>query len=519
MDVLSLNAPHAYTWSDYAVYASGFLTAIFLLFVALHAILIRYSVGKNEPPLLAGWIPYFGVGPYYGMHPVKFLQEAKKKHGSVFTIYAGGKVMTVVLDPDFHKDFFRSPDSRLMFWEPQHSVRLPEVLGAKFSAPAAAPLMQIIAKKLIPRYNRMPPIFEPEISYFFKTLMGDKGSVNLYAFMDHIVLGLSIQALCPAFSRNEEFYRLLERMEELSQAILKRPGALGNGILVECRAIRAKLDVYIREEMDKRIAEGPSRVPEREDLLDMVMEVYAGQDDMIMGSIVGTLFAAIANTTATAVYTIIHLLKDANLLKDVTEEVVTVLKAHGGRLTLESMKDLVFTEAVVMETLRMYATPLSIRETNEEITVGEYTIPKNRVVAISANVYMNDSEYFEEPDRYNPYRFMKSSPTGESESAKWIGFGGGRHMCKGMNLAKIELKMIIASLVNQYELTGFDGVLAPPEWVSLGVAFPQQRQTKFTYVRRDVPLVTPTVEVPLKDIINEVLSKDVVLNHEVISAA
>lgn len=52
-----------------------------------------------EPPLLKGWLPFFGVVLDYGKNPLTFLQSAQQKYGEIFTCKMAGKYFTFITDP------------------------------------------------------------------------------------------------------------------------------------------------------------------------------------------------------------------------------------------------------------------------------------------------------------------------------------------------------------------------------------------------------------------------------------
>lgn len=47
--------------------------------------------GPGEPPLIKGWLPYFGQALKFKKDPLGFLRTLQKQHGDIFTLLLGGK--------------------------------------------------------------------------------------------------------------------------------------------------------------------------------------------------------------------------------------------------------------------------------------------------------------------------------------------------------------------------------------------------------------------------------------------
>lgn len=63
---------------------------------------------------------------------------------------------------------------------------------------------------------------------------------------------------------------------------------------------------------------------------------------------------------------------------------------------------------------------------------------------------LHDPDYWEDVDRFNPHRFLDSdgklSPTPES----WLPFSAGRRVCLGESVAKPELFLVFATLLQKF---------------------------------------------------------------------
>lgn len=154
------------------------------------------------------------------------------------------------------------------------------------------------------------------------------------------------------------------------------------------------------------------------------------------------------------------------------------------RFEMETLMSCQYLEAVINETLR--CTPVAqrvVRLSSRDFYVKEYdfTIPINHDVSIAISNMMTDSDYWEEPEIFNPNRFMP-------ENARMIvpgsfqPFGLGPKQCIGKRFAMLEAKLCLATLVASYELNPAPGTKFPAELVSS--LFPTKMKNPIVIVKR-----------------------------------
>jgi len=466
-----------------------------------------------EPPFVSSWIPWLGAAFFYGLNPLKYLEQMHKENGPIFTLHVAGTPMTVIVPTDatqpFYDLFYRASNEEMSFFLPLENARLPEIIGRSFASLDES-LMGKITRKLIPRFSRLASDIDAEVQYLLdKHLTFDdkgEGNLELWSFSDSLILGMSALTLCRPLARNDEVLHLMKRLEELAQKLIISPGIIGEPILFQVRPIRARLHTILRAELHRRINERASADPDvaidesKIDLMDIMMETTPNDEQLIIDAIVGFLFGAVANTNAALVYILAHAAADHTHLASAEAEVKTTLAnvADASQEYLESsnLTGMKFVEALLLEVSRMYPIVLSMRTTRipvdlNKLGCGPYTVPANRVVAVSSALAMRNPEHFPQPDKFIPTRWLES---GAASAQRNYCFGQGRHMCKGMLLAKMEIKTVLARLLSRVELTAVTGDLTPsgvPEmnWVSLGLAYPKNSASaRLHYRRRTQPL-------------------------------
>ncbi len=137
----------------------------------------------------------------------------------------------------------------------------------------------------------------------------------------------------------------------------------------------------------------------------------------------------------------------------------------GGRPpTLQDLAELKYTEMVVKEAMRLYppAWILMSRTPLETVTVGGYQINPGDWIFICPYLMHRSPRYFEEPQRFDPERFTEVREK-ELPRYAYFPFGGGQRVCIGNSFAMMEMRLILATVAQQYKLILQPGQKIMPE--------------------------------------------------------
>jgi sterol 14-demethylase len=182
-------------------------------------------------------------------------------------------------------------------------------------------------------------------------------------------------------------------------------------------------------------------------------------DHEITGMLVAAMFAGHHTSSVTTAWTLIELLRHPRFLAEVQNE-IRGRYANGEK-----------TEGAVKEALRIHP-PLFIllRAALEDTEILGYRVKKGNWVAVSPMVAHRDEKVFENPLEFDPDRYL--APREEDRRPfTYISFGGGRHKCMGNAFAILQIKTIIAVLLNRYDFslvgdpveTDFQGLVLGPK--------------------------------------------------------
>jgi len=221
-----------------------------------------------------------------------------------------------------------------------------------------------------------------------------------------------------------------------------------------------QVDEILREEVAQR--RKSSDADTRADVLTMLMKARDdhGQEmsfQELRDELV-TMLVAGHETTATALgWTMVGLLQDSALCQKLRDELAGA--CENGRLVPEKIAKLELLDATVREGLRLHPiAPVVGRLLAKPIQLGGFDIPAGWVVAPSVYLAHHRASVFQNPERFEPERFLQSRPS----PSDWLPFGGGVRRCPGAAFATYEMKLVLSSILWRTQLRLKPGYVAKP---------------------------------------------------------
>jgi cytochrome P450 len=134
---------------------------------------------------------------------------------------------------------------------------------------------------------------------------------------------------------------------------------------------------------------------------------------------------------------------------------------------LEDLPRLTYVDAVVRETLRLYP-PLALqaRTPLRDDVIGGHRIPKGVRLFISSYVSHRHPDYWDEPERFDPDRFLDGRAAERAPYA-WFPFALGPRECIGVHFALLELRLIVATLAQAFRFEPHAGRPATTQDIAL----------------------------------------------------
>ena len=164
----------------------------------------------------------------------------------------------------------------------------------------------------------------------------------------------------------------------------------------------------------------------------------------------GVFFLAGHETTASALTWAVYMLASRpDILARLRAEIDAV--AEGGPVSFEHTRRMPFARAVFRETLRLYP-PITFmpRVALKPARIGGRTLRRGALVMIAPWTLHRHKSYWQEPDRFNPDRFLPEGEAAQTPGA-FIPFGAGPHTCVGAGFATAEGILVLARLARRFD--------------------------------------------------------------------
>jgi len=157
-----------------------------------------------------------------------------------------------------------------------------------------------------------------------------------------------------------------------------------------------------------------------------------------------------------------------------------------GQWTKAGLDRLIRVDSTIRESMRVsdlsyIAIPRMVAQSTGidfQQTGGLLHIPEGVRVCVPAHAIQRDPEYYSDPFIFNPFRFSdtdqviasRKAPSIATTTDNFLVFGHGRHACPGRFFAAQTMKLMLAYLVQHYEVAPIKRVLEKE--VSVGTARP-----------------------------------------------
>uniref|UniRef100_A0AC34RF78 Cytochrome P450 n=1 Tax=Panagrolaimus sp. JU765 TaxID=591449 RepID=A0AC34RF78_9BILA len=161
-------------------------------------------------------------------------------------------------------------------------------------------------------------------------------------------------------------------------------------------------------------------------------------------------FAGMETTVTTCKWGILMLILHPEIQKKAQQE----LDQLPEKIILADRMRLVYINALINEIQRTAnILPINLlRAVAEDVEIDGFKFPAGTMVLPQISIAMNDPEYFPDPEKFDPERFID-----ENQNLKKIDalmpFSLGKRQCLGESLARAELFLIFANLLRNFDFS------------------------------------------------------------------
>lgn len=277
-----------------------------------------------------------------------------------------------------------------------------------------------------------------------------EGEVLLAPELLHLTFDI-ISSMIASTSPGQETKDFCDDFKLVSQGLralpLNIPGFSFYGALKARERIGKRIQGYI----DGRLAQ-PSVV--HGDILESLMNLTDERgnklsSEEIIDMIVTFLLAGHDSSAHTAMWILIFLSQNPDKLQILMDELAQLLAEKGPSESLSATdyKRLTYLNWVIDETLRIVnISPFTFRKVMETTVCNGFTLPKDWNVALWLRAVHLDEDLYPDPYCFKPERWQDM----QLKPGMYAPFGLGGRSCIGMDLAKLELAVLVHNLVLNY---------------------------------------------------------------------
>ncbi|CAN8187957.1 unnamed protein product [Coccothraustes coccothraustes] len=209
--------------------------------------------------------------------------------------------------------------------------------------------------------------------------------------------------------------------------------------------IRDITDSLIEQCLDKKLgANAATQIP-KEKIVNLVNDLFGAGFDSI--------------TTALS-WSLMYLVTNPSIQKKIHEELDRTI-GRERRPRLSDRGTLPYTEAFILEMFRHSSfLPFTIpHSTTKDTVLNGYFIPKDTCVFINQWQVNHDEKLWKDPETFKPERFLSADGTkvSKEDGEQVLMFGLGKRRCIGENIARWQVFLFLATLLQQLEFSVCEG--------------------------------------------------------------
>jgi retinoid hydroxylase len=221
------------------------------------------------------------------------------------------------------------------------------------------------------------------------------------------------------------------------------------------QAARRNIVDYIRQVIQERAAQGD--LEQSTDVLSLLLNTvdedgHKFTEMQVINQAIGLLFAGSDTTSSLMSWLLFELGNCPEWRQRLRDELQQVMGHEA--ISMSHLRQLSNMTNVIKEGERLYPPAFAIsRMAISDIEYGGYLIPAGWFIFIFPMITHRLPEIYQDPDAFDPDRFASPREEDKKYPYSLIGFGGGIHSCIGVELAQMEMKIILSTLLQKYDWT------------------------------------------------------------------
>jgi cytochrome P450 len=149
-----------------------------------------------------------------------------------------------------------------------------------------------------------------------------------------------------------------------------------------------------------------------------------------------------------------HILANPEILRKLKEELISTMPSDGSLPPISKLEQSPYLSAVISEGFRRsYGVTQRLPRVSPDapLIYKDWVIPPGTPVSMTS-IFMHDNpQYFPNPEVFDPDRWLKADA--ERRLGKYlVNFSKGTRSCLGMNLAKAEIFLTLATIFHRFDM-------------------------------------------------------------------
>eukprot|EP01138_Halocafeteria_seosinensis_P014356 gb/GECG01014657.1/.p1 GENE.gb/GECG01014657.1/~~gb/GECG01014657.1/.p1 ORF type:complete len:506 (+),score=39.52 gb/GECG01014657.1/:1-1518(+) len=452
----------------------GSLLGLLGLFVVI-ALLIKNEIRAAKVASLPGppRIPIVGHIPYLLKAPWLQFDRWAREYGTIYRYFIWGNPMVVVSEPEEVKKIlttqnkqFPKDDWSYAYFKPilgngmvtssgerwKHSR---EVIKPKFhydSLERLHPIFIGAAQRVCKRWENKQTV---ELGLEFRTVTLEvisEVALGLDPEDAHVLPKIFESVLDELNQRMFHPYRAFFPLEIDHRRKIKQ---LDDMVLEMIRSRRQQISTGDTNKATE--GHGLKAASYGGDMLDMILKMDPNMDERQLADELKTMLLAGHETSSMMLLWSCYLLcKNPDKMAKAREEITSVIGSGDKWGTYEQYKSLNYLENVMYEAMRLYApVPVLTRETSNDVKLGKYDVPKGTTIMLSVwAMHRSPAIWGDDVDCFRPERFSREDAQEKKRHPfSYMPFSLGPRDCIGRNLAIIEAKVVLSSILQRYDMS------------------------------------------------------------------
>ncbi|PIN24124.1 Cytochrome P450 CYP2 subfamily [Handroanthus impetiginosus] len=461
---------------------STFILPILLASISLFLFLITYSSKKEAHKLPPGppKLPIIGNLHQLSKNPHISLHNLSKKYGPIFHLQLG-QISTIILSSaKMAKEAMKTHDISL--------ATRPQLFAAKHlfyncTDVAFAPYgphwihvrkicnSELFSSKRVQSYGLVREEEVAKLVHRIEESCNKNGTTNLTRLLNIYANAVLCRAVFGTdFSVEYERFGFHEMLNEYQELL----GGFSIGDFFPSleflhtltghkqRLMRAfqRFDQLFSDVIKEKL-ELDDGQKEHKDFVDILLEELkdeSAEAPLTMDNVKAILldmFAAGTDTTfITLDWAMTELIRNPTALKKAQSELRNIVGQNKLVSENDHLPHLHYLKSVIKETYRLHP-PVPVllpRESMQEITIGDFKIPEKTRVFINAwSVGRNPESWYNNPEMFEPQRFMGSEIDFRGQDFELIPFGAGRRICPGMIFGSAVVEIGLAQILHSFD--------------------------------------------------------------------